>query len=431
MSTKSSVKLAIGLVAAAAVAGAVFGVTVILGAFDKSVVDASVAAPLTKEEIASLAPRGQYLVRAADCFACHTTASGPALAGGVGLSTPVGVVHATNITPDPQTGIGGWSRAEFHRALRDGVGKGGRHLYPAMPYDAYRQMSDGDVDAIYAFLMTREPISQENKPNTLVFPFSVRPLLAFWKLVNLPSEMSEEETSRSPQWNRGRYVAEALGHCGTCHTPRNLTLGSDPGRYLQGSVIEGMEAPDITPDGLTKLGFNSADLQTLMKSGVAPQGALTGQMFEVLHFSTQYLDDADLAAMAAYLFDEKQVQQATHEPAHLDPAAALQGRRVYAMACAGCHGREGEGIPHVSVPMKTNSSLRLASPNNFLKTVVHGLPEQRLPGLERFQPMPGFSDRLSDDEIAALSNWMRATWGGNPPTIDAKGVAAARNREPS
>lgn len=421
-----SLRIAGRAAAVIAVAAGLFGVAVLGGAFETSVVEPGVETPMTKDEIVALTPKGRYLVSAADCYACHTAKDGPALAGGVAFPTPVGTIYATNITPDVETGIGGWSRAEFHRAVRDGIGRHGRHLYPAMPYDAYRLMTAENVDAIYAYLMSREPIRQANKENELPFPFSVRRLMTAWNLINLGNDGFKPDPAQTEIWNRGRYVVDALGHCGTCHTPRSITLGSDDGRYLAGGTIDGMEAPDITPAGLAALGFDPDDLKTFMRSGIALQGTMTNKMFDVVHFSTQYLDDGDLSAMATFLMGETPPTPRPTEPVAMSPLVAELGRDVYLESCAGCHGRRGEGIPHVSVPMRTNTSLRLASAHNLLHTVLNGIPEQRFPGLERMQPMPGFADRLSDDEAAALASWMRASWGGRPGDVEPSDVLQVR-----
>lgn len=423
MSQKMIARLAAGALLVALAAGA----AVLSGALETSVVGKDIEKPLSPDEIAALAPRGRYLAQVADCYGCHTATKGPALAGGVTFKTPFGVINATNITPDKETGIGGWSRADFHRALRDGIAPGGRRLYPAMPYDSYRHMSAADVDAIYAFLTTRESIRRQNADNDLLFPFSIRHLLAFWNVANLSRAEFKPEPAQTPQWNRGRYIVDALGHCGACHTPRDWTQGSSQSRYLQGGMVDGVEAPDITAAGLTRLGFNASDFQKFMRSGLSAQGSMTNKMFDVVHFSTQYLNDADASAMTAYLLgDAKPEPIAAHGA--LAPEVAVQGRRVYSAACAGCHGRDGEGLPHVSVPMTTNVSLRLTSPRNFLNVVLHGLPEQRFPGLERMQPMPGFAEKLSPGEVAALTNWMRATWGGQPPTVEATDIGNVRRR---
>ncbi len=205
-----------------AVGGATLAGLVFSGALNRSVVSSKVETPLTAEQIKQLAPHGAKVAAAADCYACHTARGGAPWAGGMPFETPFGVIHATNISPSRE-GIGGWSRAEFHRALRDGIAPGGRHLYPAMPYTSYRGLTEGDVDALFAYMTTRAPMPVANAKNGLAFPFDQRWTLAAWNLLNLPASVAEPDPKRSDLWNRGRYVTEALGHCGECHTPRDLT----------------------------------------------------------------------------------------------------------------------------------------------------------------------------------------------------------------
>ncbi|MFZ5675887.1 MAG: cytochrome c [Pseudomonadota bacterium] len=408
--------------------------SIFFGLFEKSVVAKDVDHPLPPEQMKTLAERGAYVAVAADCYACHTAKGGAPWAGGLPFTTPFGTIYATNISPDKEHGIGNWTRAEFHRALRDGVGKGGAPLYPAMPYASYRQMTAEDVDAVYAYLMSRAPMQVANRPNDLSFPFNIRRVLTFWNLVNLPGDMTPLDAARSELWNRGRYVVDALGHCGECHTPRNVMQGMKANEYLKGAVLEGVVAPDISKDGLARMGFDPVLLPAFMKSGISAQGAMTNQMFEVVHFSTQYMTDEDLGALSAYLFDldklpDKPASPAAPKPVAVAPELAAAARGSYLALCSGCHGVEGQGIPHVVVPLSTNASLRLATPRNLIRTVLDGIPAQHFPGLERMQPMPGFKDQLDDRQMADLANWMRAQWGGEEPTVKPEDVAKIRRGE--
>ena len=423
----------LGLVAAV-IAGTAIAASIVLGAFQTSVVAKDVTTPLTADEMKRLAPRGAYVATVADCYACHTAKGGAPWAGGMPFQTPFGTLYATNISPDKEFGIGNWTRADFHRAVQDGIGKTGTNLYPAMPYTSYRQMSANDVDAVFAYLMTREPMRVENKKNELTFPFNIRQSLAFWNLVNLQRGGFIPDDKRSALWNRGRYVVDALAHCGECHTPRNFMQGMKTSNYLKGAVMEGVEAPDITKEGLTRMGFNPQTLAQFMKSGVSALGSMTNQMFEVVHFSTQYMRDGDLDAMAAYLFDLDSIPSTSSAPPAPVPVdvpaqVATAARTTYDNLCAGCHGAEGQGIPHVAVPLSTNMALRLASPRNMIHAVLNGIPAQRFPGLERMEPMPGFADLLDDHAVANLANWMRARWGGQQPSLTAENIAKLRHAD--
>jgi mono/diheme cytochrome c family protein len=409
-----------------ALLGAAAVLAVLLGAFERSVVSEAVTQPLSPERIAELAPKGRYLAAAADCVACHTAAGGAPWAGGVAFAMPIGTLYATNISPDRDTGIGNWTRADFHRALRDGVGKNGRRLYPAMPYVSYRDISEGDVDAIYAFMTTREPIRVANKPHS--FPFSyIRPTLAFWNLINLPGRAVLTDAGRPEQWNRGRYLTDALGHCGECHTPRDASMGMVRSRYLQGSPIEGVDAPDITPVSLARLGFTRDSLAGYLRSGLGPHGVMSFPMAEVFSHSSRHLTEADAVAMATYLTDSTAPVSRRTAPA--DPSIATgNGRQIYVQLCSGCHGSEGEGIPHVAPAMTTNASLRFPDPLNLLFVVLDGLPGGEFPDLERMQPMPGFRHLLSDAEIAELMTYVRAAWTDAVAPVTASAVTAARER---
>jgi mono/diheme cytochrome c family protein len=419
---------AIFAAAVVVVFGGALALAIFLGAFEKSVVSAAVDTPLTEEQIAALQARGRYIAEAADCVACHTAVGGAPWAGGRPFEMPMGTLYATNISPNPTYGIGGWTRAEFHRALRDGIGKNGHRLYPAMPYVSYRQMTEEDVDAVWAYMLTREPMAVPDRQDSLPFPY-VRQFMTFWNLLNLPRHVPEPDKAKSPEWNRGRYLVDALGHCGECHTPRDITMGMMPSRYLEGAVIEGVDAPDITPEGLARLGFAPERLGTFMKTGMGPEGVMAFAMYDVVHHSTQHLTDEDAAAMAAYLAGEPAPAAPTFAAAEVAPAVAENGRRVYIDVCGGCHGLEGEGTPNVAPPMATNAELRLPEPTNLLAVLHEGLPWRDFPHSHRLQDMPGFTDLLTDQEIADLANWMRATWGGREADVTAAAVAGMRKAE--
>lgn len=418
--------------AAAVVAGvgAVAALAVMVGLFATTVVDASARTALTAEEMKGLVERGRYLARAADCAACHTADGGAPLAGGRAFPMPFGTLYATNITPDPGTGIGRWTRADFQRAVRDGVAPRG-HLYPAMPYVSYRQLSAADTDAIYAYLMSRPPIRQENRANSFPFDY-VRPTLAFWNLLHLPAHGFAADASLPAAWNRGRYLVDALGHCGECHTPRDLTLGMIASRYLQGARIEDVDAPDVTPAGLARMGFDAGSLARYLPAGMGPQGVMNFSMYDVVHNSTRYLTADDVAAMAAYLMASRPAPSMPAPAATASASAATPpaGRQIYVQLCSACHGADGQGIPHVAPPMRTNASLRVASPRNLLVVVAGGLPDRPLPGGERLQAMPEFGHLLDDRQIADLANYLRAAWGGTPPTVTPDEVRAVRSTMP-
>jgi mono/diheme cytochrome c family protein len=280
---------------------------------------------------------------------------------------------------------------------------------------------------MYAYLMTRDPVPRPNVSNDVHFPSNIRALVGAWNLFALRAP-EQPDAAKSAAWNRGRYVTDALGHCGECHTPRNFMMAMKRDRHLQGAVLEGVEAPDITRDTLALVGFEPEGLARFMRLGLSPVGAMTGPMFEVVHFSTQYLEEADLSAMAAYLLGEPPPSVKAVVPVKASAKISESGQRTWYALCAGCHGVEGQGVPHVSVPMRTNSSLRIPSARGFLTSVMHGIAPQDFPGLERMQAMPGFAAHLSDQEVADLATWARAGWGGQGIEITAAEVAQLRPR---
>ena len=369
--------------------------------------------------------RGKYLALAADCAACHTAPGGAPMAGGAPLESPYGSLAGSNITPDKQHGIGMWSADDFYRALHDGVSPRGQ-LYPAMPYTSYRAMPREDVDAVYAYLMQQKPVAQASPEADFKFPYNLRFGLWFWRALFLKDELPAASQGQSAEWTRGRYLADGLGHCAECHTPRGALGQLQLDKQWQGAQLGRFLAPDITPQGLAERGWSEGDIAAFMKTGIAPQGSAFGEMHLVVSLSTQYLTGTDLHALTRYVSGDKPMAP---QPAPLNPAADQQfalGRQTYLNVCAGCHGRDGEGRDHVAVAMLGNSTLRQADPRNLLVSILDGLPAQSFPGLERMQDMPGFADTLSDAELADLGNYLRLRYGGQKGDLTADSVKALR-----
>lgn len=369
--------------------------------------------------------RGRYLARAADCAACHTAPQGAPFAGGVALASPFGTFYGTNITPDREHGIGKWSADDFYKALHDGVTPD-KHLYPAMPYTSYRGISRGDSDAIHAYLMQLKPAPVPNRPHELAFPYNIRLAMAGWNLLFLQDRLPDASKGQSDAWQRGRYLANALGHCAECHTPRAMMGRLDDALPLKGSALARVGAPDITPEGLAARGWTAQDLQGFFATGIAPQGTAFGEMYPVIHLSSQYLRADDLAALATYLLgDAPPAPQPLAAPAQGD-ARQVPGRQQYLALCAGCHGREGEGKPHVAVAMHGNSTVRNADARNLVVSVLDGIEAQDFPGREAMQDMPGFARELDDEALAQLANYLRSMHGGQPADVTPAQVKALR-----
>lgn len=370
--------------------------------------------------------RGRYLIKAADCAACHTSATGAPFAGGVELKSGFGTFYGTNITPDKEHGIGKWTAEEFYAALRDGVAPD-RHLYPAMPYTSYRSMSRADSDAIFAYLMQIKPAAVASKAPDLKFPYNMRFGMRFWNMLFLKDALPDASVGQSPAYLRGRYLVNTMGHCAECHTPRGSLGQMDGAKPLVGSALARIAAPDISPAGLSAAGWTAADLASFLGTGVAPQGSAYGEMFAVVHLSTQHLTPGDMWAMTTYLLGDKPLPPQILKPAAATADAAIDaGRRTYVAVCAGCHGFDGGGKPHVAVAMKGNTTVRSADPRNLIAVTLDGIEAQRFGTKESMQAMPGFAGKLSDKEVAGLVNFLRVNWGGQAGTVSESHVKDLR-----
>lgn len=374
--------------------------------------------------------RGRYLVAAGDCAACHTADRGAPFAGGVPLASPFGVIHGTNITPDAQTGIGRYSADEFFHAVTRGEARDGHQLYPAMPYVSYKTLARADSDAIYSYLMTRPAVRQDNRANGVGFPFNIRTGIHAWNLLFANADAQPASQGRSAAWKRGEYLVETLGHCGECHSPRGWLGQVDRERPLTGNDELGRyAAPDLTPAGLAARGWDRAGLRAYLATGVAAQAVASDEMLKVVNLSTSRLAGQDLDAIATYLTGDSPRPAATlAHPAGEVAATPAQDR--YLAVCAGCHGRDGQGVPHVAPALRGNSGLRDANPHNLIVAILDGLPEHDLPGLERMQEMPGFGDQFDDAQVAELATWLRARYGGRAEPVPADRVRALRSAAP-
>jgi mono/diheme cytochrome c family protein len=367
---------------------------------------------------------GRYLLDAADCAACHTAPGGAPFAGGVPLHSPFGTIYGTNITPDPNHGIGRYTADDFFHAMTRGEARDGHQLYPAMPYVSYKSMTRTDSDAIYAFLMNQSPVKQPNPSNDVRFPANVRASLHGWNLLFAGAEANPVSAGNSHAWQRGRYLVETLGHCGECHSPRRMLGQIDRDRPLEGnSELGRFAAPGITPWQLARRGWNGASLREYLATGVSAHAVASDEMLEVVKLSTSRLEVGDLEAMSVYLLGD--APPTPSKPESMVPSYVATPRH-YLTLCAGCHGRDGEGVPNVAVSLRANSSMRDASPRNLIVAILDGLPEHDFPGLARMQSMPGFAEDLDDAEVAALVTWLRRDFGSLVGVVDAESVRKLR-----
>ncbi|WP_126976484.1 cytochrome c [Frigidibacter oleivorans] len=385
---------------------------------------------------------GEYTMRLADCEACHTAEGGTPFAGGRPIESPLGTIYSTNITPDPETGIGDYTLDQFRNVLYDGLREDGAHLYPAMPYANYRRLSEEDVRALYHFFMEElEPVSAPDHENEMPFPFNQRWGIRAWKWVGLgEGNLSSED--------RGAYLVEGPGHCGACHTPRNAVMAergytADDPAFLTGGEIAGWTAPPLHGPASALRGWSDEDMKLFFASGRNDHVGVNGEMALVVRDSTQYFRDEDLDAMVAYLKGLGQPAPATAAAADAggtqavleaaDPGMAL-GPRLYLDNCNACHFTNGRGADQVFPELDGSSLVTAASPVGLIETILWGA---ELPSTEA-RPyslrMPGFADRLSDEEVAELATFLRDGWSNDAGPVTADAVAERRQddtREPS
>ena len=389
---------------------------------------------------ASLIARGEYLARAADCAACHTVRDGKPFAGGLAFTLPFGKLWSSNITADKETGIGQWTDDEFVRALHEGIRNDGQRLYPAFPYTSYTALSRSDALAIKAYLFSLPPVHQETPSPALSFPFNQRWAMGFWNAVFFKSARFESDPKQSAQWNRGAYLATALGHCDECHTPRNLGFALDHGKELSGSPLEGWRAVNITPDARFGIGsWSDVEIVHYLIDGHADgRGSAAGPMGEAVENSLQYLDPDDAKAIVAYL--RTVAPQQGKNPIDVDhrPALAMASTRgmparmksegdgfaLFAGACASCHAWDGSGRQSDYASLVGSSSVNDPSGASVTQVILKGV-DMHIHGQAVF--MPAFGNAYSDEEVAALANYVIAQYGTKAGQVSAMTVARQRN----
>lgn len=381
--------------------------------------------------------RGRILAAAGDCAVCHTAPGGTPSTGGRAMDTPFGKVYTTNLTPDAETGIGQWSFSAFQRAMREGISRDGRHLYPAFPYTSFAKMSDDDLTALYAYLMAQPAVRADVPKTELAFPFSVRPLMAGWNALFHDATPFKPDPNRPPEWNRGAYLVQGVGHCGACHTPRNA-LGAEQGgaAFLSGALIDGWEAPALTALSKAPVPWSAESLYRYLRHGHSPEhGSASGPMAPVVRELAQLPDD-DIRAMASYLVSfqaepaAKNVLQA-RATTIVAQAAALApqpgaAQRLFNGACAACH-HDGDGpqLLGVNIPLALNTNLHSDRPDNLLQVIVHGIRE---PAARDIGFMPAFGPALSDAQITELAHYLRQRYAPGRPAWSDVPEALARVR---
>jgi mono/diheme cytochrome c family protein len=386
---------------------------------------------------ADLVKRGAYLVHAADCQACHTAPGGVPFAGGFAFNMPFGTIYSTNITPDKQTGIGNYTDAQFLAAVHQGIRADGENLYPAMPYTSYSTMTDDDALAIKAYLFSLAPVQAPAKQNRLSWPFNQRGLLMLWNVMFNPDERFRPNTGQSPQWNRGAYLAEAMGHCGECHTPRNLAFALDNHRKFAGALTAGWRAYNITSDKDSGIGdWSDQDVYLYLSTGHANgHGGAAGPMGEATDDSLSFLVADDVHALVTYLRTvparASGVPRTVTTPApasHKEGTMAnddVRGEKIFAGACASCH--DWTGVSPVTGYATLTGVRAVNDPSavNVAQTVINGVNRRTVEG-KIF--MPAFGDGYSDDDIAAVANYVTGRFGAKGANLTGKDVADLRKQ---
>jgi mono/diheme cytochrome c family protein len=385
--------------------------------------------------------RGEYLARAADCIACHTVPGRQPFSGGVAFKTPFGTIYSDNITADKATGIGAWTDEDFVRALHAGVARDGAPLYPAFPYAAYTALSRDDILAIKAYLFSLPAAHAPATPNAMSFPFNQRWAVSYWNLLFLRKERFHPAPGKSPAWNRGAYLATALGHCNECHTPRNPLYALRRDRDLAGEVLQGWKAYNITSDKRDGVGgWTDQQLADYLGTGhAAGHGAASGPMGEVVQNSLQYLTPNDVAALVTYLRDVKPqrgpaggeiaaqpprvLASTAYGPGADEMAHQDLGQQLFEGACAGCHLWNGQGRQSEAAALLGSQAVNDPEGHNLVQAILQGT-QLKAAGGDMF--MPSFGGAYTDTEVAALGNFVLAHFGDKPARLTAKEIAKRR-----
>jgi mono/diheme cytochrome c family protein len=373
--------------------------------------------------------RGRALTDAADCGSCHTADPAKPFAGGKRIDTPFGGIYSANLTPDRDTGLGGWSDDDFVRALRYGTAPDGSRYYPAFPYPHFTKMIKPDVLAIRAYLETLPPVKNTPPPPQLRWPLNYRVLMRAWNVAFFRPGIFEPDQNKSAEWNRGGYLVEAAAHCGACHTPRNLFGAEKRGQKFGGGLVGGWFAPRL--DGASRSGLKSwsaEDIVEYLQSGRNAHSHADGPMAEVVLNSTSRMSDGDIRAIAVYL---KDLPPGVPEPVVASPPAAqmADGEKLYRTACIACHETDGSGAPRIYPPLPGNANLQSADAASALRIILDGAESITTPRAPNKGSMPAYAKQWSDQQIADVTNYIRNSWGNAAPAVTPEQVAKARQEK--
>jgi mono/diheme cytochrome c family protein len=392
----------------------------------------------------ALVVEGAQLAAIGNCDVCHTVPGGPAYAGSRPIPTPFGTVYSANVTPHPETGIGSWSEEAFRRAMREGVSRQGYNLYPAFPYDHYAKLSDSDIQALFAFVMTRKPVESRPPANALPFPLSLRPVATIWNLLFLDTAPFDPDPKQTAQWNRGAYLVQGLGHCGDCHTPRNFLGAEKSGQALAGGVSEGWQAPALNAGSPAPVPWDVQHLFAYLHQGWdAEHGAAAGPMQSVTDDLSR-VDARDVRAMATYIaslqgaisperrqrIDEVLARSNHHETASGSKQPGNLGATLFAGSCANCHVAAPSLVPPRGIDLALSSAVSAPEPTNAILIILHGIH----PGEGQRGPlMPSFDNTFTDGQLAALLGYVRENYSNQPAwhNLDARVREIRQSKERS
>lgn len=447
-------KKILSIVIALVVLGVIAALALILVPFKPSPANESLPADWKAE-----AGRGEYVMRAGDCMACHTAKGGEPLAGGNAIESPMGKIWASNITPDKETGIGNWTLDQFRAAMVDGIGGHGQQLYPAMPYENYRYMKEGDLRALFDYLQTEvKPVKNEVQATSLSFPFNMRFGIRAWNWLALSGDADFKPMTGDDQQIRGQYLVEGAGHCAACHSPRTTFMAQDGTRlgdasFLTGGMVDGWTAPDLRSKDARIQKWSTEEVAAYLAAGRNVHAVANGEMALVVEHSLQYMSDSDLNAMAVFLKSmdgqamEKVAEQiATKGPRSTPIAKADEagqataklltsatpemplGARLYLDNCAACHFVSGKGAPEIFPELQGNAMVLGKDAGPLLSVILKGASSPATERRPMHLVMQGYADRLNDEEVAELANFLRTGWGNQASKVSASDVAKQRKK---
>jgi len=399
----------------------VFSLTLAAGALSAGL--AAAQAPDQADEII----RGRYQAILGDCEACHTAPGAKPLSGGLPLETPFGQLIPPNITPDKASGIGEWSEADFRNALKNGIGHEGKRLYPAMPYPAYTKMSDQDISNLWAYIRTVDPVFNPVEANQLPFPFNIRTSMLGWNMLNFTPQEFRPDPSKSEAWNRGAYIVEGPGHCGTCHSPKTALGADKTSQALEGASLQGWFAPNITGNPYIGIGsWSEEDIVQYLKTGANARTIASGPMAEAIEASTSKMTDEDVKAIATYLKSTNGGPADKPKPIPADDRRMQMGAAVYHDTCSACHGADGKGARQLFPALAGNAIVQQPSSETLMRLVLQGSQAVHTDGAKTTPSMPSLGWKLSDQQVADVLTYIRNSWGNAAPSVGPSDIGAQR-----